>query len=77
MDTNDPGPVTDESFHDDPRETEKDNEDLLVGAMTFEDLMKVVGPHGRWAIIVVFVCAVGKNARCHSVLCCLYLTSEY
>ncbi|XP_050709917.1 organic cation transporter protein-like [Eriocheir sinensis] len=60
MDTNAPEPATEEGFKDDPREAEKDHDDPLAGATTFEDLMKVVGPYGRWTIMVVFVCAVGN-----------------
>lgn len=57
----------------DPREAEKDHNDPLARATTFEDLMSVVGPYGRWTITVVFLCAIGTYARTHDDTLCSFV----
>lgn len=66
METN--APQQQEGFKDDPFEAEKNQDDPLVGATTFEDLMKVVCPNGRWTTMVVLVCVSGMHTSRHPLL---------
>lgn len=68
MNTDAPHPTTNE-FKDNSDMADKDHDNPLAEATTFEDLMKVVGPYGRWTIMVVFVCAVGMRMQALCTMC--------
>ncbi|XP_050703165.1 organic cation transporter protein-like [Eriocheir sinensis] len=54
------GRATDEGFHENLSEAKTDKDDPLAAATTFEDLMRVASPRGRWALRVVVLCALGN-----------------
>lgn len=58
------GRVIEEGFHDNPSKARESKDDLPWAATTFEDLMRVASPRGRWAVGVVVLCALGTLRTC-------------